>query len=97
MTSDGRIVVFASTEDLLGRNADRNSEIFLFDGSKLQQLTETEPVDITSRLSDGNFQPSVTADGRTIAFSSNRNLSGQNADLSYEIFFTTRWTSDTHN
>ena len=27
----------------LDRNADRNSEIFLFDGSELKQLTETEP------------------------------------------------------
>ena len=101
MTNDGRIVVFASTEDMVGRNADRNSEIFLFDGSKLQQLTQTEPADITSRLSDGNFQPSVTADGRTVAFSSNRNLSGLNPDLSYEIYLydtlDQRYTQLTHN
>ena len=91
LSSDGKIVVFASTEDLAGQNADRNSEIFLFDGSSLKQLTETEPASNTSRLSDGNFQPSVTADGRTIAFSSNRNFGGQNSDLSYEIFlFDTR-------
>jgi uncharacterized protein (TIGR03437 family) len=90
MTTDGRIVVFASMEDLLGHNADRNSEIFLFDGSKLQQLTDTKPADITTRLSDGSFQPSVTADGRTIAFSSNRNLSGLNPDFSYEIYLYDR-------
>src|SRR5688572_2676392 len=35
LVSDGRIVVFASTEDLAGRNADRNSEIFSFDGTEL--------------------------------------------------------------
>lgn len=96
MTTDGRIVVFASPEDLLGRNADRNSEIFLFDGLELQQLTDTKPVDITSRLSDGNFQPSVTADGRMIAFSSNRN-----PDFSYEIYLydtlTQRYAQLTHN
>ena len=101
MTPDGRMLVFASTEDPLGRNADRNSEIFLFDGSKLQQLTQTEPADSTSRLSDGNFQPSVTADGRTIAFSSNRNLSGLNPDLTYEIYLLDtqdqRYTQLTHN
>ena len=67
LSTGGKVVVFASTEDLLGHNADRNSEIFLFDGSRLQQLTQTEPAVVTSRLSDGNFQPSVTADGRTIA------------------------------
>jgi uncharacterized protein (TIGR03437 family) len=101
LSSDGRIVVFASSEDLLGRNADRNSEIFLFDGSKLQQVTQTEPDDVTSRLSDGNFQPSVTADGRTIAFSSNRNLNGLNPDLSFEIYLfdtlASRYTQLTHN
>jgi len=86
LSSDGKTIVFASTEDLLGQNSDRNSEIFMFDGSSLKQLTQSEPAANTSRLSDGSFQPSVTADGRTIAFSSNRNFREQNSDLSYEIF-----------
>jgi uncharacterized protein (TIGR03437 family) len=86
LSSDGRIIVFASAEDVAGQNKDRNSEIYLFDGSNLSQLTQTEPDSVESRLSDGNFQPSVTADGRTIVFSSNRNFAGLNADGSYEIF-----------
>ncbi len=91
LSSDGKIVVFASTEDLVGRNHDRNSEIFMFDGSVLKQLTETEPDAKTLRLSDGNFQPALTGDGLRVAFSSNRDLSGENEDLSYEIFlFDTR-------
>lgn len=102
VSRDGRVIVFASTEDLVGRNADRNSEIFLYDGSKLNQVTQTEPGSITSRLEDGSFQPSITADGRTIAFSSNRNLTGLNAASRYEIFlydtlagkFTQLTTSD---
>ena len=73
-SSDGKVVVFASTEDLVGKNVDRNSEIFLFDGTKLEQLTQTTPASSESRLSDGNFQPSITADGRRIVFSSSRNL-----------------------
>ena len=68
LSSDGKVVVFASTEDLVAQNADRNSEIFLFDGSSTRQLTNTKPDANTLRLSDGNFQPSVTADGRTVAF-----------------------------
>src|ERR1041384_2580784 len=64
LSSDGRIVVFASMEDLVGRNADRNSEIYLFDGVELKQLTG-------SRLIDGSFQPSITSDGRVVAYSSN--------------------------
>lgn len=74
VSGDGKIVVFASSEDLTGRNADRNSEIFLFDGSGLKQLTETEPTTSASRLTDGNFQPSITSDGRVIAFSSNHEI-----------------------
>jgi uncharacterized protein (TIGR03437 family) len=74
VSSDGKIIAFASTEDLTGQNADRNSEIFLFDGSKLYQVTRTEPASEASRLRDGNFQPSITADGRTVAFSSNRQI-----------------------
>src|ERR1044071_3747601 len=34
VSSDGKIVAFASNEDLVGRNPDRNSEIFLFDGMR---------------------------------------------------------------
>lgn len=74
LSSDGKIVAFASAEDLVGQNADRNSEIFLFDGVELRQVTQTEPASVASRLTDGNFQPSITGDGRTIAFSSNRGI-----------------------
>ncbi len=101
LSSDGRVVVFASAEDLVGQNKDRNSEIFLFDGSDLKQLTQTEPASVESRLSDGNLQPSITGDGRAIAFSSNRDFTGSNADGSYEIFVYkdqafTQLTSDTN-
>jgi uncharacterized protein (TIGR03437 family) len=74
LSSDGRIIAFASMEDLVGENADRNSEIFLFDGERLRQVTHTEPDSLLTRLTDGNFQPSITADGSTIVFSSNRGL-----------------------
>ena len=73
-SSDGKVVVFASTEDLVGKNVDRNSEIFLFDGTKVEQLTQTTPAASESRLTDGNFQPSITADGRRIVFSSSGNV-----------------------
>ena len=69
MSGDGRTIAFASSGDLVGHNADRNSEIFLFDGVKLNQLTETKPASDALRLSDGNFQPSISSDGRIVAFS----------------------------
>ena len=74
LSSDGKIVAFASAEDLVGQNADRNSEIFLFDGFELKQITQTVAASVEARLTDGNFQPSITGDGNTIAFSSNRDL-----------------------
>ena len=70
LSSDGRIVAFASTEDLTGENADRNSEIFLFDGFRTKQLTHTQPRSIETRLTDGNFQPSISSDGRVVVYSS---------------------------
>lgn len=86
LSNDGKVVVFASTEDLVGRNADRNSEIFVFDGAGLRQVTETKPDSVASRVSDGCFQPSVTADGGTIVFVSNRDLAADDTDQGTRIF-----------
>jgi len=74
LSSDGSVVAFASTEDLVGENADRNSEIFLSTGSGLKQITHTSPESNLTRLQDGNYQPSITADGRLILFLSFGNL-----------------------
>jgi len=90
ISRDGSQIAFASNEDLVGNNPDRNSEIFLFDGSSLKQITNTVPEDIFTRISDGNFQPSITNDGRFIAFASNRDLTGLNPDLNLEIFLFDR-------
>src|SRR5690242_4542615 len=37
LSADGSAVVFASAEDLVGENSDRNSEIFLLTGAGLRQ------------------------------------------------------------
>ncbi|HKZ79768.1 MAG TPA: lamin tail domain-containing protein [Pyrinomonadaceae bacterium] len=86
LSQDGARIAFASTEDLVGRNADRNSEIFLLDGATMRQITDTLPETNAGRLHDGCFQPSITDDGVRIAFSSNRNLAGLNPDLNSEVF-----------
>jgi len=86
LSSDGSKLAFASNEDLVGQNSDRNSEIYLFDGKTLRQVTHTSPESEARRLSDGNFQPSISGDGQFIAFASNRNLVGLNADFNLEIF-----------
>ncbi len=86
ISQDGSIIAFAAKDNPLGTNADGNSEIFLHNGASLRQITNTTPNDMTRRATDGNFQPSLSDDGRFIAFSSNRNLTAQNSDGNFEIF-----------
>ena len=86
ISQDGSIIAFASRDNPVGTNADGNSEIFLFNGTTLRQITNTTPANSSERTRQGNFQPSLTDDGRFIAFSSNRNLANQNADGNLEIF-----------
>jgi Tol biopolymer transport system component len=86
ISQDGSRIAFASKDDPLGTNPDGNSEIFLFDGARLSQVTNTSPGDIANRVTNGNFQPSISDDGRFIAFSSNRDLVNQNADGNLEVF-----------
>src|SRR5688572_4953394 len=92
ISQDGSRIAFASTANPLGTNADGNSEIFLHDGA-LWQITNTTPADISSRTLQGNFLPSISDDGRFIAFSSNRNLANQNTDGNLEIFVYDNSTS----
>src|SRR4029453_8186216 len=82
LSNDGRQMVFASLEDPVGANPDRNSEIFWYDGLSLQQLTHTKPASDLTRLIDGNFQPSMSGDGRWIIFSSNRSFDEQVEEVS---------------
>ena len=86
VSQDGSRIAFASSANPLGTNADGNSEIFLHDGETLRQITNTTPGDISTRTVHGNFLPSISDDGRFIAFSSNRDLAGQNGDGNLEIF-----------
>ncbi len=86
ISQDGSRLVFAAKENPLGTNSDANSEIFLYDGARLIQITNTSPGDIANRVVNGNFQPSISDNGRFLAFSSNRDLVDQNADGNLEIF-----------
>src|SRR5205085_8579026 len=56
------------------------------DNGQLRQLTQTAPSDPALRAQQGNFAPSISDDGRFIAFASNRDLTGANADANLEIF-----------
>lgn len=82
----GSHIAFASKDNPLGTNSDGNSEIFLYNNSQLAQITNTTPEDDVNRIAHGNFQPSISDDGRYLVFSSNRDLTSQNADRNFEIF-----------
>ena len=86
LSQNGSAIAIASNNDPLGYNQDGNSEIFLYRDETLTQLTNTTPGSESRRIADGNFQPSISDDGSYVAFSSNRNLIGQNGDLNFEIF-----------
>lgn len=93
---DGTRLVFESSGDFVGRNADKTRELYLADLSGptnvFRQITSQETVDIARN--DFNFQPSINAPGTHIVFASTLNLvpaatSGvktDNADGSREIF-----------
>jgi Tol biopolymer transport system component len=81
--ADGSRVSFTSNADLVGTNADENTEVFVRDvtGAVTTQATTTVGG------GSGTFTPVLDADGTTIAFGSNRDLdAGQNADGDEELF-----------
>ena len=83
ISGDGTRIGFRSSADLNGNNADVNEEIFLYDTTTniFTQVTQTTP-----GPGLGNRLPSFSADGTRIAFVSNHNLTGSNADGNGEIF-----------
>jgi uncharacterized repeat protein (TIGR01451 family) len=82
ISADGTRIAFVSHSDLTGGNADSNHEIFLYDTvtNSFTQVTHTTG-------GSGNSGPSLSSDGTRIAFSSDRNLTGGNAELNTEIYF----------
>lgn len=81
ISADGQRVAFQSNKNLTGSNGDANNEIFLWDatGSTLTQIT-------TSGSTRTNAAPKISADGTRVAFSSDADLTGGNADTNQEIY-----------
>ncbi|MCC7360146.1 MAG: VCBS repeat-containing protein [Anaerolineales bacterium] len=76
----GDRMVFFSDRDLIGQNPDSNFEIYLYEAGSdtLYQVTST---------SKGfNILPSLSGDGQYLAFASDRDFVGGNADGNTEIF-----------
>jgi Tol biopolymer transport system component len=79
VATGGNRIAFGSNADLLGTNSDGNSEIFLWDAAN--GFTQT-----TITAGGGSFSPSINSLGNRIAFESNADPLGSNADGNLEIF-----------
>ncbi|MBK6395823.1 MAG: PD40 domain-containing protein [Betaproteobacteria bacterium] len=82
INGDGTRIAFNSNRNLTGGNVDLNREVFLWtSGSGNAQVTNT--------TGGGSFAPAIDGGGTRIAFSSDRDLTGGNADLNEEIYLST--------
>jgi Tol biopolymer transport system component len=85
ISRDGTRVAFISDRNLTGQNPGLDRQVFLWvEGMGLRQITTS-----TGGGGLSHYQPAISGDGRRIAFSSNRNPTGQNPDGNHEIFL---WT-----
>jgi uncharacterized repeat protein (TIGR01451 family) len=86
LSADGRVVVYVSDRNPGGGNADGNPEVFRFQiGGGLTQVTSTAVCT--------NSAPSVTDDGKRVAFASDCNTGGGNGDGNRELFMWTQGSS----
>ncbi|MGQ0541599.1 MAG: choice-of-anchor Q domain-containing protein [Blastocatellia bacterium] len=81
ISDDGSRVAIAATRNPTGGNADINQEVFIY---TIATGTFTQ---VTNSTGGFNRHVSINANGSRIAFTSNRDLTGGNADLNVEIFF----------
>ncbi len=84
LSSDGTRLVFKSNRDVVGGgNTDLTNEIFAYEvGGAVTQVTDT-PVG-----GGGNRFPVLAGDGSSLAFESDRDVTGSNADHNFELFRT---------
>ncbi|MEP6923802.1 MAG: hypothetical protein ABI954_05015 [Pyrinomonadaceae bacterium] len=105
INDDGSVVAFVSNRDLVAANSistndnngndDINREIFVYlkdaATNKTRQITKTAPGDIINQVY--NFNPSISGDGRRVAFASTavnpvRGADGgTNGDVNLEVFY----------
>jgi Tol biopolymer transport system component len=80
ISKSGKRIAFLSDRDLVPPgNADGNAEIFLFD-------KKTGIRQVTTTIGGSNQSPKISGSGAFIAFASDRDFTGGNADASTEIY-----------
>src|SRR4030042_2572220 len=96
MSSDGRYVVFSSTaSNLVNGDTNNNSDVFVHD----RETGETTKVSVSSagvHGNDGSYHPSISSDGRYVAFISNAsNLVTGDTNGTNDIFVHDREMGET--
>src|SRR4029453_4515624 len=96
LSADGRYVAFSSFATTLGAgDTNGTSDVFVHD----RQTGETRRVSVASDGTQGNSlssEPSLSADGRYVAFSSvSRTLGGGETNGTYDVFVHDRQTGET--
>ena len=79
----GERITFFSDRNLTGENEDHNFEVFLADVDSRRNVTLTQ---VTKTSRGLNVLPDISGDGRYLAFISNQNLTGENANKKTEVF-----------
>ncbi|OWY63619.1 hypothetical protein B7486_52075, partial [cyanobacterium TDX16] len=83
---DGTSVVFATDADPVGNNPDGNLELFVHTDQVPVPLPIVVQVTTSTGGEGSGSSASVDGDGSRIAFTSDRNLDGTNADANGEVF-----------
>lgn len=79
-STNGNWLAYHSSSDVAGTNSDGNQEIFLYNSLTGLNLQVTQTTGVTNR------NPIIRGDGRQILFTSNGDLTGENAAGREEVF-----------
>ncbi len=88
LNHDGSRFAFWSTANLAGTNSDGNIELYYAQVDRVRScITFTQITSSTGNILEGfNLGPAINATGDKLAFFSDRNLTGENADQNFEVF-----------
>ncbi len=86
VSSDGKFVAFQSTSNLTGHNEDLSQELMLYNVARHRLVQVTNDPDGTGQ----SGSPTLSGDGRFLAFISSSNVAGLNPDGANAVFLMNR-------
>lgn len=88
ISADGSRVVFFSADNLFGTNISNYGGIYLYDKNNAPHLS------LIQSYSDGATMPSISPDGRYVAFQSYKSLAGEGNEPRHDVFIKDTVTGD---